>query len=140
MTARSARPLPEITPSNEHFWRGGKSGKLMFLRCKGCNTYVHPPAPVCPRCMGHDLAPEAVSGNAVVVASTVNHKAWVSGDDVPYALALVEMVEQTGLRLTTNVVGCPPDKVTIGLPVRVRFEQQDDVWIPLFEPASEPKA
>ena len=73
-----------------------------------------------------------------MVACTVSHKAWAPGDEVPYAIAIVEMVEQKGLRLTTNVVGCAPEAVTIGMRVRVRFEAQDDVWIPIFEPIATP--
>jgi len=34
----------------------------------------------------------------------------------------------------TNIVECPPDAVYVGMPVEVRFEQHDDVWIPLFAP------
>jgi uncharacterized OB-fold protein len=37
----------------------------------------------------------------------------------------------------TNIVGCEPERVQIGMPVRVAFEQHDDVWIPLFEPRSD---
>ena len=135
MTAKAPRPLPEVTASNEYFWRAGRSGRLAVLRCRACRYYIHPPAPVCPKCLGRELSAEAVSGDGTVVACTVNHKAWMPGDEVPYAIALVELVEQKGLRLTTNVVGCPPEAVTVGMRVRVRFEAQDDVWIPLFEPA-----
>jgi uncharacterized OB-fold protein len=74
-----------------------------------------------------------VSGRGTVVAATVNHKAWAPGDDAPYAIALVEIDEQPGLRLMTNVVGCAPEAVHIGMRVRVRFEAHGDVWIPLFE-------
>jgi uncharacterized protein len=28
-----------------------------------------------------------------------------------------------------------PEDVAIGMPVRVVFEQWEDVWLPLFEPA-----
>ena len=38
------------------------------------------------------------------------------------------------MHLTTNIVGCDPDDVHIGQEVAVRFEQHDDVWLPLFEP------
>jgi uncharacterized OB-fold protein len=131
----STRPLPLVTSQNEHFWRGGRDGKLVFLRCEACRTFVHPPTPVCPKCLERELAPEAVSGLGTVVAVTVNHKAWAAGDEVPYAVALVELDEQRGLRLTTNVVGVDPDAVAIGMRVRVRFEATGDVWIPLFEPA-----
>ena len=132
----SARPLPLVTPTNGHFWRGGERGELVFLRCRACRTYVHPPAPVCPRCLARDLDPQAVSGLGTVVACTVNHRAWSPGDEVPYAIVLVELDEQPALRLTTNVVGCAPEAVTIGMRVRVRFEANGDVWIPLFEPAT----
>jgi uncharacterized OB-fold protein len=128
-------PLPEITPLNEHFWRGGASGELRFLKCKGCSWLVHPPVPICPRCSNRELSPVAVSGRAVVVAATVNHQRWGPEEEAPYAIAIVELPEQPGLRLTTNVVGCPPEQVQIGMQVRVRFEAQGDVWLPLFEPA-----
>jgi uncharacterized OB-fold protein len=53
----------------------------------------------------------------------------------PFVVAIVELAEQPGLRLTTNLVNCAVDQVKIGMPVRVLFENRDPVWIPLFEPA-----
>jgi uncharacterized OB-fold protein len=47
---------------------------------------------------------------------------------------LVALPEQDGLRLTSNLVNCPPDDVHIGMPVQVTFERHDAVWFPLFEP------
>ena len=44
------------------------------------------------------------------------------------------LAEDPAVRLTTNIVGCDPDEVHIGQEVTVRFEQQEDVWLPLFEP------
>lgn len=128
------RLLPRVDDSNRHFWTGGEHGELRFVRCQADGTWIHPPAPVCPVCHSKDLAPEAVSGRAVVHTFTVNHQAWIPGFDPPYVVAIVELPEQDGLRLTTNVVGCAVDDVVIGLEVRVLFEQHDDVWIPLFTP------
>jgi uncharacterized OB-fold protein len=132
--AKPFRVLPRVTDANRHFWRGGERGELCFLRCRACRTYVHPPAPVCPDCYGKDLAVEAVSGRASVLTFTLNHQPWVPAPDHPYAIAIVEIEEQPGLRLMTNVVGCPAQEVRIGMPVQVVFEQHDDVWIPLFTP------
>jgi uncharacterized OB-fold protein len=128
------RILPRVTPVTEFFWTSGADGKLRFLRCDRCGYYVHPPSPVCPVCLGRALTPSPVSGRATVVTFTVNHQPWIPGFDPPYAVAIVEMEEQAGLRLMTNVVGCPPDDVRIGLPVTVTFEEHDDVWVPLFTP------
>ncbi len=132
--ANPFRVLPRVTKSNEHFWRGGEHGELRFLCCGACQTYVHPPSPVCPDCFGKDLSAQAVSGRATVLTYTLNHQEWVPSPDHPYAIAIVEIEEQRGLRLMTNIVGCDADDVQIGMPVQVVFEQHDDVWIPLFEP------
>jgi uncharacterized OB-fold protein len=130
------RVLPRVTDLNRHFWTGGAEGELRFLRCRPCGTFVHPPAPVCPECLSREVAPEAVSGRATVVTYTLNHQPWVPAPDHPYAIAIVELAEQPGLRLMTNIVNCPADAVRIGMPVRVVFEQHEDVHVPLFEPAA----
>ena len=135
MAEKPFRVLPKLTPSNAHFWQGGAEGELRFLRCGACQTWVHPPAPVCPSCLGREVAPAAVSGRATVLTYTLNHQPWVPAADHPYAIAIVEIAEQPGLRLMTNIVNCPPEEVRIGMPVRVVFEQHEDVYIPLFEPA-----
>jgi uncharacterized OB-fold protein len=135
MTEQPFRVLPRVTRRNEHFWRGGAEGELRFLRCRSCRTYVHPPSPRCPDCLGDDLAAEAVSGRATVLTFTLNHQPWVPAADHPYAIAIVEIEEQEGLRLMTNIVHCPAEDVRVGMPVRVVFEEHEDVFIPLFEPA-----
>jgi uncharacterized OB-fold protein len=126
--------LPKVTPKNEHFWRGGERGELSFLRCRPCGHYIHPPQPLCPGCLSKDLAPAAVSGRATVVTYTLNHQAWVPAPDHPYAIAIVEIDEQKSVRLMTNIVGCPPEEVRIGMRVKVVFEHREDVYLPLFEP------
>ena len=135
MSDKPFRVLPRITDQNRHFWQGGEHGELRFLRCQSCRTWIHPPSPLCPECLGKDVKPEAVSGRATVLTFTLNHQPWVPSPDHPYAIAIVELEEQKGLRLMTNIVNCPAEKVRIGMPVRVVFEHHDDVWFPLFEPA-----
>ncbi|NVO06081.1 MAG: OB-fold domain-containing protein, partial [Rhodoferax sp.] len=76
-----------------------------------------------------------VSGMGKVVSFSINHQAWVPELEVPFVVAIVELQEQAGLRFVSNVVGCAPEAVSIGMPVQVRFEPVEDVWIPLFEPA-----
>jgi uncharacterized OB-fold protein len=131
------RVLPKLTPQNRHFWTGGADGALHFQRCGSCATYVHPPSPRCPTCLGKDIGVEAVSGRATVLTYTLNHQPWVPSPDHPYVIAIVELEEQVGLRLMTNIINCEPDRVHIGMAVRVVFEQHDEVHIPLFEPSSD---
>ena len=107
---------------------------LRFLHCQACKHYIHPPQPICPECLGKDLAVEAVSGRAVLATYTINHQPWIPGVPIPYAIALVEIVEQRSLRLMTNLIHCPLEEIEIGMPLKVHFEHHDDVWLPLFEP------
>ena len=126
--------LPVIDDENRFFWTSGADGTLRFLRCQQCRLWLHPPGPRCPACLGKDLAPEAVSGRGEVFSFTVNHQPWDGGTE-PYVIALVALPEQEGLRLTTNIVGCAIEDVSIGMAVQVVFEQRDEVWFPLFAPA-----
>ncbi|MBF5094149.1 Zn-ribbon domain-containing OB-fold protein [Azospirillum sp. INR13] len=126
------RKLPLLNPENTAFWTGGADGELRIAHCDACGTLFHPPTPVCPACASLDVGYKPVSGRARVVTFTVNHQAWTPELAEPYVIAIVEIVEQAGVRFLTNIVGCPVDRVRIGMPVRVTFEPIDDVWIPLF--------
>ena len=128
------RVQPVLDDENRFFWTSGEDGQLRFLRCQACGYYLHPPVPRCPECGGRDVAPETVSGRGEVHSFTINHQSWDGGTE-PYAIALVTIPEQEGLRLTTNLVGCPPDDVGIGMRVRVTFDQRSDIWFPIVEPA-----
>ena len=75
-----------------------------------------------------------VSGRGVVAGFTVNHQQWLADFPPPYVIAVVALEEDDGVRLTTNIVGCPADDVRIGMAVRVLFEKAGDVYLPLFEP------
>ena len=130
------RVLPQLSASNEHFWTGGARGELCLLRCRACRYWIHPPAPICPSCLSRDVRVEVASGRARVATFTENHQPWIPGFPPPYLVAIVELEEQAGLRLTTNLVGCATPEVRIGMPVRAVFEQHDEVWIPLFEPVA----
>lgn len=126
------RKLPLLNPENTAFWTGGADGRLRIAHCDACDTLFHPPTPICPACGSLEVGHEAVSGRARVVSFTVNHQAWTPELAVPYVVAIVEIVEQAGVRFVTNIVDCPVERVRIGMPVRVTFEAVEDVWIPLF--------
>ncbi len=128
------RPLPELTPANEWFWTSGSDGLLRIQGCADCGRLVHPPVPICPYCRSRSAKPTAVSGRGTVVGFTVNAHRWLPDFDPPYVIANVALAEDPAVHLTTNIVGCEPSAVRIGQEVSVVFEQQEDVWLPLFEP------
>ncbi|MFD7205496.1 OB-fold domain-containing protein [Streptomyces sp. NPDC059893] len=135
----TSRPLPQPTLASAEFWRAGADGILRISQCADCARYFHPPLPVCPSCRGRSVAFAPVSGKAVVVGFTVTEQAWVPSFPPPYVVAVVALAEDDRARLTTNIVGCAPDEVHIGMQVRVRFEatEDPDVHVPLFEPDRE---
>jgi uncharacterized protein len=129
------RLLPRVDQDNRFFWTSGSDGRLRFLRCQDCHSYVHPPAPLCPQCLSEDVSPEVVSGRATLVAYTCNVQEWIPGSK-PYLIGLVAIEEQESVRLTTNLVDTELDQVETGMAVEVVFEQHDDVYLPLFRPAA----
>jgi uncharacterized OB-fold protein len=127
------RVLPRLDSENRFFWTAGAEGQLRLLRCQECSTFIHPPRPVCRRCLSERVAPEAVAGTGTIDTYTVNYQAWRPDLEVPYVIARVAIDGAPGVFLTTNIVGCAVDAVEIGDRVRVKFEQHGDVYLPLFE-------
>jgi len=81
------------------------------------------------------MAWEQPAGTGAVWTFTVAHRpghpAW--RDDVPYAIAVVELDE--GPRMLANVVGCAAADVHVGMPVHVVFEPRDGYTAVQFAPA-----
>ena len=62
------------------------------------------------------------------------HRAYFKGfaDDIPYAVALIELDE--GVKIYSNLVGVPREQIRIGMRVRAVFEKvTDDVTLVKFE-------
>src|ERR1700729_3197026 len=128
---------PRITPNldelNRPFWTAGAEGELRITRCQSCRRWVFPLSKTCPDCGGStEYAP--TSGKGTVFTHTTNEHPYNPAVPVPYNISIVELADQEGLRFTTNVVDCPPAEVCIGMPVRVQFEQHDEVFVPVFVP------
>ena len=131
----SLRMTPPLSEVSRPFWTGGSDGALLIQRCMACPRWVHPPTGVCPAC-GGALVAQRASGLGTVFTFTVNHHPYNPGLPVPYVIAIVELDEQPGLRFTTNVVGCDPEAVHIGMPVEVTFEPAGEAWAPVFRPVA----
>lgn len=119
------------------YWEGASRHELIVLRCRDCGYYVHYPRGQCLRCGAGRLLPTRVSGRGVVLSYTVTHHRAAPGfeDQVPFVVTLVELEEQPGLRIVSNLPGCRPDRVQIGMPVEVIFEDvAPGVTLPQFRP------
>ncbi len=113
------------------FWDGTREKKLVLQWCPECDRSVHYPREMCPRCMTTDLVWRELSGRGVVYAFTVQHFSAVADVPVPFVIALVDLDE--GARLMSNIVGCAPTGVSVGMPVSVAWHPlADGRALPMF--------
>jgi uncharacterized protein len=134
--ASDARPIPEPDDVSEFFWEGAREGFLLVQRCAACQCFQYPPDVVCVTCQSPDMTPTAVSGRGSVYSYAVVERAFHAGfvDAVPYIVVLVELAEQAGLRMLTNLVDASPSEIRVGLPVEVTFEYSGGTVLPQFRP------
>jgi uncharacterized OB-fold protein len=132
------KPLPEMTPLTRPFWDAAARGRLVMQRCGECRSWVWCPRPACVECGGAKLEWTPLSGRGAVFAFTVIREVVGRAlrgfaSDIPYVAAWVDLEE--GPRICSNIVGCPIDRVTIGMPVEVVFEQAaEGIFLPKFRP------
>ena len=130
------KPLPVINEDGEPYWEGTKAGELRAPRCQDCRHLWFPPAIVCPKCLGQNIAWERLSGRGSIYTFIVVHRPQHPAflPEAPYNVAIVELAE--GIRMHANIVECDNDDLAIGMPVEVVFEKiDDDVTLPKFRPA-----
>lgn len=127
--------LPTIEDESRGFWDAARQGKLMVGSCRACARLHYYPRPMCPHCWSEDTALTEVSGHGVIYTwSTVfMNDLPPFKERLPYVAAQVDLAE--GLRITTNLVDCDPDQLSIGQAVSVVFTAiSDTVTIPVFKP------
>lgn len=130
------KPLPSVDEEIEPFWRGLRRHEFLLFRCKVCGAWYWPAA----YCRFHENEPlfgnmewAPASGRGQVFAFNIHHQAFHPGfaEDVPYVYALIELEE--GPMISSNVVGCEPGEVRIGMPVKVVFDDITEEWtLPRF--------
>lgn len=104
--------------------------------CDSCDRWQHPPNPVCFHCLSRDVEFRPVSGRGRVYSYTINYQPWLPHLQEPYAVIIVELDEQPGLRFVSRLVDTPLDLVDVGMLVEVVFEPLGDgLYAPLFAAA-----
>lgn len=130
------KPLPKPYTDTAPYWEAARQQQLLIQKCLDCGLYQFYPRGVCKSCLSSSLSWFQAAGRGTIYSFTVNYRAPHPGfvDDLPFVTAIVEL--QEGVRMMTNIVQCNPEQVTIGMPVRVVFEQVTEaVTLPKFRPA-----
>ncbi len=135
MRGRPSKPLPIPDHDTKPYWDGCLRGELLLQKCSECGAYRHPPSPICSVCLSASSEWVQASGDATVytfvVVQRAFHPAWEG--EVPYIVCIVELAE--GPHIMTNLTDVDPDKVHVGMPVHVWFDQaSDEISLPKFRP------
>ena len=107
------------------FWERAARHVLSAPWCEHCDAPVLYPRELCNRCHQPVARWRDLSGNGVVYAFGIEHRAWspLPGLEVPYIVALIDLEE--GGRLLSNVAG-PVEGVRVGTPVEVMWHDGPD--------------
>lgn len=130
-----ARPVPQVTPYLAPFFAAAREQRLVVQRCSGCGALRFPPREICSTCLSTEASWQPVSGRGEIFSFNVMHQIYHPGfaAEVPYAVVVVRLEE--GPKITSNLVGCPVDAITVGMPVEVIFERlSPEVTLPKFRP------
>jgi uncharacterized protein len=118
------------------YWEGCGRGELVLQRCRDCSVVQHRPRGLCVSCLSDAIEHFVASGRGVVYSYTITQQNGLPEfrEACPYVLAYVDLEE--GPRLMTNITGCEPQVVHVGMPVRVEFKATGDaLGVPRFVPA-----
>jgi uncharacterized OB-fold protein len=131
-------PLPVPQQESDFYWEKCRLHELWLRRCNDCQTWHFYPRDICPACHSRNTEWAKASGRGEVFAFAIVHRPPMPAFDgrTPYVAALVRLAE--GPLFPTNIVGVEPDpeKVRVGLPVEVVYEDQTDkISLPKFKPA-----
>jgi uncharacterized OB-fold protein/acyl dehydratase len=120
---------------NGWWWEGVDRGELLIQKCSECGRLRHPPRPMCGHCQSTAWTSIASKGRGVVYSYVVMRHPPIPGYDYPLPVALIDLEE--GTRILSNVVGCRPEDVHIGMKVKLSIENVDEeLKLPLFRPAA----
>jgi len=123
------------------YWEGCGRHELVLQRCLGCGAVQHRPRALCVSCLSDEIEHFVASGRGEVHTFTVTNQNGLPAfrEACPYVLAYVTLEE--GPRLMTNIVGCDPEEVHIGMAAVVEFVDVEGdaaegaAAVPRFRPA-----
>lgn len=99
----------------------GDAGVLLGMKCSNCDVVVFGPATFCQSCSGADLAQIDLSTRGTLYSYTIVRvppAGWPG--PVPYVLGEVELPE--GPHVLAEVIDCPHDDLSVGIPMRLALQ------------------
>ena len=137
-TERAKRPLPRFPePDTEPFWDATKRHELTYQTCDICDAVIFYARQHCTACGSLNVSWKVSKGlGSVYTFSVIMQSGHPAFKELgPYAVGYVDLDE--GFRIMTNIVGVddPISDIECGMRVKVVWEEQGEVSLPMFEPA-----
>jgi len=128
-------PLPDVDdPVMRPFWEGARAGKLMQQRDRTTGAVHWPPKPLYWK-DGKRLEWFEASGRGTVYTYVIGSEPFLPAFRhlLPHVMVVVQLAE--GVRIVGHMIGCAPEAMSIGMPVRVAFKRLTErVTLPVWEP------
>lgn len=134
-SVRDPRPIPAPDDVSGFFWAAAAEGRLVLQRCRACDKLQYPPEVCCVHCQAEDFDHVETCGRGVIYSYAIVDRPLHAGfiDALPYITVMVELDDQPGLRMVTNLVEAAPGaELRCGLPVEVVFEDRGNITLPQF--------
>jgi uncharacterized OB-fold protein len=127
------KPLPVLDLDSRLFWESCKKHEMALQQCLSCKQFRYPPRSLCPRCHSPEAQWTPIGGGGEIYVALVMCRsygpAWER--DLPYNISLIDLDE--GVRIWSNVIGCPAEEIKIGDRVEVSYEDvTDEIALPKF--------
>ncbi len=123
MSIEASFPYPVPEYGAEAYWEAANGGELRMQRCADCGRLRWHPAPLCPDCQStvHEWALLSGRGRVHTWTEIVHPVHPAARARVPYLVVEVELEEQAGLTMISNLVGVTAEAVAIGAAVTLDF-------------------
>jgi uncharacterized protein len=120
---------PVVNAETKVFCDAARQNRFLIPVCTACGKAHWYPRAICPFCAGDKIAWREASGRGTIYTYSVMRRV-----KEPYAIAHVTLAE--GPTMLTNIVDCDFDKLYIGQPVAVVFQETENgPPAPMFRPA-----
>ena len=124
------KPVPKSNADTKPFWDACNQNRLIVQHCEACGHHQFYPRSLCVKCESRNLDWRDARPTGTVHTFTIAHRAPTPAfkEDAPYVLALIDLDD--GVRMMMNIVNTPHDAISIGMPVRIIFEERDGQQLP----------
>lgn len=129
-TRTPQKSLPKINPVDAPFWQGAADGKFLLQKCKGCGKVQFFPRVACVDCFG-ELSWIEAKGIGKIHSFTLVRvpRNPAFKDEAP--IFYINVILDEGVIVESRLVGDSKEKVKMGDPVKVVFQETRDAAIKL---------